>query len=160
MLFFCIIITGCILVISQIGIGAELFNTSATLETVALGKDVFISKVSIKSTDDLTTVRKRLLSKSLVFKTTNQYAFQLEFYYWYANFLFGFNSTLIDNQNKSYTYLNEIGAISFFNPIFLITEAFQSQGDLYQEELLNIISVSFKHIIINDDTDILGIMKN
>lgn len=128
-------------VFAQVGIGTEFPELSAALDIVASDKGILIPRVSLQSTTDQTTISGNLTNGLLIFNTSVQNDLQAGFYYWYDHTwlrLGGANDTfletitsLIYNQNGTYTYTNEIGDMTMIDIPNVIIDDLQSQGPIF-----------------------------
>lgn len=130
-------------VFSQVGIGTEYPEPSAALEILATDKGILIPRVSLQSITDRTTITGPLSNGLLVFNTSIQNTLQPGFYYWYSNswhrlgnvediFLETITS-LIDNQNGTFTYTNEQGTITIIDIPNAVVQDLLSQGLIHQQ---------------------------
>src|SRR5690625_4638530 len=130
-------------VLSQVGIGTESPELSAALDIVASDKGVLIPRVSLQSATDRITISGSLVDGLLVFNTSERNTMLAGFYYWYANswHRIGNSSdsfletitTLINNQNGTYTYTNEIGDITLIDIPSAVVNDLQFEGVIFDE---------------------------
>jgi|SRR5690625_945902 len=152
-------------VLSQVGIGTESPELSAALDIVASDKGVLIPRVSLQSATDRITISGSLVDGLLVFNTSERNTMLAGFYYWYANswHRIGNSSdsfletitTLINNQNGTYTYTNEIGDVTLVDIPNAVIEDLQSEGDIYHEieALFDAVeTLTFLHLQANGTT--------
>lgn len=141
--FIIILLLGVVPVYSQVGIGTEFPDLSAALDVFASDKGVLLPRVFLQSSTDQTTISGNLVNGLLVFNTSDQNDLQAGFYYWYGSnwqrlgsendsFLETITS-LIDNENGTYTYINEIGDLTLIDIPSAVIEDLQSEGVIFNE---------------------------
>lgn len=136
-------ILGVLPLLSQVGIGTEFPELSAALDIVASDKGVLIPRVSLQSSTDQTSISGNLVNGLLVFNTHEQNDMLAGFHYWYNNMWHRLGSsndsfletitTLINNQNGTYTYSNEIGDITLIDIPSAVVNDLQSEGVIFDE---------------------------
>ena len=141
--FIIVLLLGVVPVYSQVGIGTEFPDLSAALDVFASDKGVLLPRVFLQSSTDQTTISGNLVNGLLVFNTSDQNDLQAGFYYWYGSnwqrlgsendsFLETITS-LIDNENGTYTYINEIGDLTLIDIPSAVIEDLQSEGVIFNE---------------------------
>ncbi len=109
---------------AQVGIGTTTPNSSAQLEIKANNKGLLIPQVSLQSTTDAVTISNGNVTGLTVFNTSTISDISPGYYYWFDNRWRRISidsdliiSTLVDNNNGTYTYTNEEGVTSLINVI-------------------------------------------
>src|SRR5690554_4179913 len=141
--FVIILFLGLVPVYSQVGIGTEFPELSAALDIFASDKGILIPRVFLQSSTDQTTISGNLVNGLLVFNTSDQNAMQAGFYYWYGSNWHRLGNendtfletitTLIYNQNGTYTYANEIGDLTLIDIPSAVIEDLQSGGPIFEQ---------------------------
>lgn len=141
--FIIILFLGLVPVYSQVGIGTEFPELSAALDIFASDKGILLPRVSLQSSTDQTTISGNLVNGLLVFNTSDQNDLQAGFYYWYGSNWHRLGSendtfletitNLIDNQNGTYTYINEIGDLTLIDIPSAVIEDLQYEGAIFDE---------------------------
>src|SRR5690554_5299030 len=141
--FIIVFLLGVIPMLSQVGIGTEFPAHSAALDIVASDKGILIPRISLQSSTDQTTISGSLVDGLLVFNTSERNTMSAGFYYWHDNTWHRLGSSndafletitsLIDNQNGTYTYTNEIGDITLIDIPSAIVDDLQYEGVIFDE---------------------------
>ncbi len=145
--------------IAQVGIGTATPNSSAQLEIQSNDKGLLIPQVALQSTTDAVTIVNGNVSGLTVFNTSTTGDVTPGYYFWYNNqwrriLSENILSTLVDNNNGTYTYTNENGFTTLVN----VVQDMYDYGDTLLSNATFMDSLS--NTIMNNNTFINNISSD